>query len=221
MRRVVAALPADYADSVFVNCPFDAKYKPLLHATLFTIHDCGFTAKHALQDVGGRESRLDKITRLIDHSRLSIHDVSRVQLSRGSRLPRFNMPFECGLAFGAMRYGDGDGRDALVMTGARDQDKAALSDLAGIDPGYHDNDPVKVIASVRKFLAAKASALGAPKRPMRVHTKIARRLEAFKSKLPQQIREHGSRLSLRELNSFDYINDWLNFAVLWIVANND
>ena len=42
---------ADTPD-VFVNCPFDADYEPLLHAVLFTVEDCGFRVRCALG--GGR-----------------------------------------------------------------------------------------------------------------------------------------------------------------------
>ena len=31
--------PADYDDRVFLNCPFDTKFKPLFDAIVFTIHD--------------------------------------------------------------------------------------------------------------------------------------------------------------------------------------
>ena len=34
--------PADYDDRVFLNCPFDTKFKPLFDAIVFTIHDLGF-----------------------------------------------------------------------------------------------------------------------------------------------------------------------------------
>jgi hypothetical protein len=135
----------------------------MLHAIIFAIHDCGFHARIALEDTGSNESRLDKVVRLIGQSRLSIHDMSRVERTRG--LPRFNMPFECGLACGAMRYAPSKQRDALVVVGKPFQDKKTLSDLAGIDPGYHHNQPELLVAAVRKFLAAKSrstqSTLGA------------------------------------------------------------
>ena len=102
MRALVAAGAPGYDESVFINCPFDEQFLPLLHAIVFTVHDCGFVARHALEDAGARESRLEKICRLVRESRWSIHDISRVQLSTGG-LPRFNMPSECGLAYGAMK----------------------------------------------------------------------------------------------------------------------
>ena len=37
-----------YNDNVFINCPFDSAYKPLFDAMVFTVHDCGFVARCAL-----------------------------------------------------------------------------------------------------------------------------------------------------------------------------
>ncbi len=101
---------------VFLNCPFDDAYLPLLHGMLFAIHDCGYVARIALEDTGSNETRIDKIVRIIRESRLSIHDISRVELSEPSKLPRFNMPFECGLAMGAIRFGASTQRDFLLLS---------------------------------------------------------------------------------------------------------
>jgi hypothetical protein len=38
-----------YDRQVFLNCPFDDGYHPLLRAAVFTIHACGFTARIALE----------------------------------------------------------------------------------------------------------------------------------------------------------------------------
>lgn len=81
-------------NQVFVNAPFDDAYLPLLHSLLFTVHACGFVARTALEDVGGAEPRLHKIARIIEETRYSIHDLSRVTLDTASGLPRFNMPFD-------------------------------------------------------------------------------------------------------------------------------
>jgi hypothetical protein len=178
---------------------------------LFAIHDCGFSARMALEESGARESRLAKITRLIGESSLSIHDMSRVQLSKG--LPRFNMPFECGLAFGAMSYGKSRSRNALVLVAKPFQDKKSISDLAGIDPGYHENKPEKVIACVRSFLASKA-----PKGfRMRGAQNIFLRYKKFERELPRVLKiEHLTRA---EITSLAYITDWILYAVQWMEIN--
>lgn len=43
-------LKSDYHDSVFINCPFDSDYKPLLDAIVFAVFDCGFIARCALEE---------------------------------------------------------------------------------------------------------------------------------------------------------------------------
>jgi hypothetical protein len=32
---------SDYDLSVFINCPFDEGYRPLFHALIFAVSDCG------------------------------------------------------------------------------------------------------------------------------------------------------------------------------------
>jgi hypothetical protein len=39
-------MPA-YADSVFINCPFDPDYRPIFDALVFVVHDCGYFARCA------------------------------------------------------------------------------------------------------------------------------------------------------------------------------
>ncbi len=72
MRR-----PQRYDVSVFLNCPFDDSYRPLLHAAIFAIQDCGFLARTALEDVGSGETRLDKIARIIGESRFSMMNLRK------------------------------------------------------------------------------------------------------------------------------------------------
>ena len=61
-------------------------------------------ARLAIEDTGGAELRVDKITRLIREFCFSIHDISRVNVDAASPLPRFDMLFEAGVAFGACRF---------------------------------------------------------------------------------------------------------------------
>jgi len=99
--------PADFDQCVFVNCPFDAPYKPLLWALIFSILAYGYKPCSALQEQDAGAVRLDKIKRLIGNSRLGIHDISRIETDTVLGLPRFNMPFELGLDVGARAYGRG------------------------------------------------------------------------------------------------------------------
>lgn len=214
MRR-----PQRYDVSVFLNCPFDDGYRPLLHAAMFAIQDCGFIARTALEDVGSGETRLDKILRIIDGSRFSVHDISRVEVSVDHPLPRFNMPFECGLSFGAAAFNHSaraKGRDLLVLAAEPFQDKLSLSDLAGQDAKYHGGKASDLIKAVRSFLAAKARTVLPPQASIRGHTDIVERFERFKAEVETLARQR--RLRLEEINSFDYVPDWLSLAVRWQAA---
>lgn len=88
---------ASTTEDIFINCPFDDDYLPLFEATLFAIIACGFRPRCALEVSDGSEVRIDKLYRMIAECRLAIHDLSRVQLGKATKLPRFNMPLELGI----------------------------------------------------------------------------------------------------------------------------
>ena len=210
--------PFDLA--VFVNCPFDEPFKPLLDAILFAIHDCGFAARTALEESGSGETRLDKLVRVIGECRFSIHDISRTETTQSSPLPRFNMPFECGLALGAIRYRRplrSGSRDFLLMAAEDFQDKRTLSDLAGQDASYHGNDPRRLIKATRRFLASKASEVLAAGAVVRGDSSITARLSRFSEDLPAMAA--SVNISAAEIRSFDYLPEWLGFATRWQATN--
>lgn len=63
----------DYAKNVFINCPFDEEYSPIRDAIVFTIFDCGFIPRCALEEDGSGEVRFEKIKRLISISKFGVH----------------------------------------------------------------------------------------------------------------------------------------------------
>ena len=69
----------DFEKGVFINCPFDDEYRSLLRPLLFTIIYLGFTPRIALERSDSLELRLNKISELIQRSKYSIHDLSRLQ----------------------------------------------------------------------------------------------------------------------------------------------
>ena len=147
--------------SVFINCPFDAAYKPLLDAIVFAVAFCGFEARSALEAGDAGELRLAKIVRLIGESRFSIHDISRIELDQPSGLPRFNMPIELGIAIGAKYLGHEAARDhlMLVLDSERFRYQRFASDLAGLDIAPHGGSVDGVVGAVRDFLAAETDAM--------------------------------------------------------------
>lgn len=211
-----------YDTSVFLNCPFDEPYRPLLHAALFAIQDCDFMARTALEEVGSGETRLDRIVRIIDGSRRSIHDISRVETSAGNPLPRFNMPFECGLSFGAARFprtARARGRDLLVLAGEPFLDKRTLSDLAGQDARYHGGRADELIKAIRAFLAAKAKQVLPAEASVRGHGDIVDRFDRFdRFNADIEALARQRRIRLDEIRSFEDVQDWLALAVRWQAA---
>ena len=152
-----------FDNNVFVNCPFDKDYFPLLRPLLFTILYLGLNPRIALETVDSGESRLDKIVRLIRESRYSVHDLSRLKAEHAGEFYRLNMPFELGIDFGCRTFGRKplQTKKTLVLEVDRHRYQAALSDLSGCDIEAHDNTPIKVVTAVRKWLK-NACGLNAP-----------------------------------------------------------
>ena len=90
--------------AVFINCPFDEAYEPLLQAVLFCVVYLGLSPRLATERSDSGESRLDKISELIESSKYSIHDLSRCQADEAGEHYRLNMPFELGLDYGCRKY---------------------------------------------------------------------------------------------------------------------
>lgn len=147
-------MPQSYGVNVFVNCPFDERYLPLLRPLVFTIIYLNLNPRIALERTDSGESRLGKIVQLIRESKYSIHDLSRSEANAAGELYRLNMPFELGLDYGCRLYGDAKHREkvALVLEAKPHRYKAAISDLAGADIECHNDEPYMVFRVVRNWL---------------------------------------------------------------------
>lgn len=151
---------ADFATSVFINCPFDEEYAPILQAVLFCVVRLGFVPRIATESADSGAVRLEKIATLVAESRFSIHDLSRCQSKTEGEFYRLNMPFELGLDYGCRRYG-GDARSEkriLVLEEQRYRYQAALSDLSGCDIQTHDGKREVALRKVRNWLVSEAGA---------------------------------------------------------------
>jgi hypothetical protein len=142
-----------YNDSVFINCPFDDDYKPILRAIVYAIYRCGFYPQTALDEDDGTEIRLLKIIRKMKSCRYGIHDLSRIELN-AAKFPRFNMPFELGIFWGAKYFGDNSQKrkNALILEREKYTYQQYISDLSGIDTKAHKNDPVTALRRVHSWL---------------------------------------------------------------------
>jgi hypothetical protein len=149
-ERRTAQAPA-FANSVFINCPFDREYQTLLlRPILFTVLSLGFAPRIATERSDSAENRIRKICELVRESQFSIHDLSRLKPGDGD-FARMNMPFELGIDYGAREFG----RPALrrkrcLILGAKQYDyQKALSDLSGVDIKSHEEDPENAVSAVR------------------------------------------------------------------------
>ncbi|RFM25633.1 hypothetical protein [Deminuibacter soli] len=171
---------AGYNDYVFINCPFDDDYMPILHAIAYTIYRCGFVPQCALNEDDATDYRLDKIIRCIQRCRYGIHDISRTETNTNG-LPRFNMPYELGLFWGAKRFGTGiqKKKNALILERTKYLYQQYLSDLNGVDVKEHNNHPDIVIRKVRDWLAVASNRRNVPGNAV-----IQREYQEFRQKLP-------------------------------------
>jgi hypothetical protein len=76
------------------------------------------------------------------------------------------MPLELGLFLGAQKFGGKKSRRkaCLVLEGERYQYQQFISDLAGVDPAAHFNQPEEAVGAVRKFLSGHRSDQDVPGR---------------------------------------------------------
>jgi len=144
----------DFDRNVFINCPFDEEFAPILQAILFCVVLLGFEPRLATERNDSGESRLDKIKGLIESSKYSIHDLSRCQAKRKGEMFRLNMPFELGIDWGCRQY-FGNGRQAkkfLILEEKPYRFQAALSDISGCDIETHGAQFDKAMIKVRNWL---------------------------------------------------------------------
>jgi hypothetical protein len=201
-------MSAGYDRSVFINCPFDDRYLPLFQALVFAVQDCGFLARCAREVENSGEERIRKIKRIIRECRYGVHDISRVQLDKGTGLPRFNMPLELGLFMGAQEYGDAEQQDkrSIVLDSENFRYQAFCSDIAGQDIRAHGNQAGRAIAAVRGMLA---TALGGVER-VPGEAKITERFAQFRKELPGVCRTlHVKPKELQFVELRTLIEEWV------------
>lgn len=177
-------MPAEgtYQNSVFINCPFDPEYWPLFEAITFSVFNCGYFPRCALEVDDSSQIRIQKITGIIKDCRLSVHDISRTETSGEPPLPRFNMPLELGLFLGAKAFGSGEQKRkaAVVLDTEQYRYHRYISDIGGQDIRAHGGDPTHAVRHVRNFLlshSAPSDVLPGPER-------IIAKYRQFREQLP-------------------------------------
>lgn len=185
---------------VFINCPFDRKYLPMLRAMVFVLKACGYTLRCAMESDNAAEVRVEKILRIIGECGLGIHDISRTQVNGTPRLPRFNMPFELGLFLGATRHGSGKG--TLILDSERYRYQRFLSDIAGQDLRAHQNKPDVLIGEVRNWLNTRIQVPG--------KAALTKEYKRFLKALPKML----EALELRQ-EEVSFV-DWSRIVGIWL-----
>ncbi len=197
----------DYNDKVFINCPFDSDYQPIFDAIVFTIFDCGFTARCALEEEDASQIRIEKIYDLIADCRYGIHDISRTELDANSGLPRFNMPLELGIFLGAKKFGTREQRKkkCLILDRHPYRYQQFISDISGQDIQAHSNSPQIATTVVRNWLRNVSRRTTIPSGRV-----IWARYQMFLNELPGMCSR--SRLDVDEL----IFNDYTHLVTAWL-----
>ena len=126
-----------WQESAFLNIPYDVRYESLYLAFVAGLSGHGLVPRATIE-IPTSDRRLDRIVRLIRSCRYSLHDLSRVQLDRRPPpTPRFNMPFELGLAVDWSLCA-GSSHEWFVFESKPHRLSKSLSDLNGTDPYIHE-----------------------------------------------------------------------------------
>lgn len=153
-----------FETNVFLNCPFDEQFRPILNSIVFCVISAGLIPRIATERADGGEVRLTKITRLMQESRYSIHDLSRCEAVKRGEISRLNMPFELGIDFGLRVSGQPQfaKKRFLVLDEKPHRLKQAISDISGWDTTAHEGNAEKAMKEVRNWLYQEAGATTLP-----------------------------------------------------------
>ena len=200
----------EYSENVFLNYPFDAKYKPIERAIVFAVYDCGFVPRCSLEEIDSSNTRYDQIVKIIAECKFGIHDISRTGLDSRNRLPRFNMPLELGIFLGAKEFGQEEQvrKNCLILDRDEYRYQKFISDISGKDVYSHGNKPNMAISKVRSWLNAASGRKTIPG-----EAEITRRHKKFLADLSIICRK--SKVKRSEMT----YNDYSVFASNWCREN--
>lgn len=179
----------------------------MFRAIIFAVLDCGFIPRCAAEIDDGAQVRIDKIFRIIEDCKFSVHDLSRTELDEENGLPRFNMPMELGIFLGAKRFGQGKHKhkNCLIVDTEPYRYQIFISDISGQDIQAHNNDPERIVTCIRNWLQAATSRGTIPG-----GAAIWQRYREFTASLPALCAE--TELEVDEMTYTDIVN----FAGLWL-----
>jgi len=167
-------------ESVFLNIPYDDAFEDLYLAYIVGLTQLGLRINVAL--AVPNQDRLETVIGLIERSNFSIHDLSRIEVSKG--VPRFNMPVELGLALYRSRVTKGLHR-VHIFESKRYRTQRSTSDINRIDPQIHYGKPKGLMAGLRNIFRQPGDVTTVPE--------MLASYRAVKRKLPDLRRNAGSK----------------------------
>jgi hypothetical protein len=202
-----------YSKNVFINCPFDQKYKKLFIATIFVIHDAGLYTRCSLEFKDSSVNRIDKIVKIISECKFGINDISRIETEGRYKLPRFNMPFELGLFLGCKKYGfrKQKQKSCLILDKKPYRYQKFLSDISGYDIFSHNNKTSDLIVCIRDWLQTESNLKTIPSSEF-----INSRYKKFLKSFPKT----EKKLLWNNSKEFTFI-DYQNFVIEWLKINSN
>lgn len=202
-----------FESNVFINCPFDRFYLPLLQPLLFTVLYIDLIPLVSETRSSGTV-RVQQIKKLIAQSKYSIHDISRSEPLEGKSLPRFNMPFEMGLDLGCQAYGKGKlaFKKSLVLEKTKYHYLRVISDIGGQDIEHHNDNPEELVRKVRNWFATVLN-MHQPGPAL-----IWESYNDFFAQMSEQLRQES--FSQEDIESLP-VSNFLILAKRWIASHRD
>lgn len=142
-----------YNRNAFINCPFDSRYRKLFEVLVFTLEYYGYKTLFS-ETRSSAHDRLDEITKMIEDSKFSIHDLSRHRADKRGDYSRFNMPFELGIDYGCYKYKTKRSSKVIAILDSEEHAyDRYLSDMSGRDILIHNNDPELLFQLIPEWLS--------------------------------------------------------------------
>jgi hypothetical protein len=136
-----------------------------------------------------------------------MHDISKTEPDRKSKLPRFNMPLEIGVFLAAKKFGGPKQSRKRCIIFDREQYRyqAFISDISGQDIHSHSGNVTILISKLASWLRAESKVPLIPGGKV-----IAEEFGVFMSNLPKVCKDR--MLSVDELTYADF----LTLATEWV-----
>jgi hypothetical protein len=127
-------------NSVFLNLPFEKSYESIFVAYVVGLVTIGFAPRSVIDLDEDGDGRMVRLFDLLRKCQGSVHD-----LSYSGKQPRYNMPFELGVAYALTRISS---KRIYVFEGEKYVLKKTLSDLNHFDPKIHHMNGETALAAI-------------------------------------------------------------------------